>query len=98
MTTRRVKFLTSIAGPRFAYNEGFVYEMPADAAVRWVRRGLAQWADRTGGETADTGPAEVAALRIGRPKPRKLGGGWYELPGGEKVRGRQALERALAAG
>ena len=98
MTTRRVKFLTSIAGPRFAYNEGFTYEMPAEAAARWVRRGLAGYADRAVGETADTGPAEVAAVRIGRPKPRKLGGGWFELEGGVKVHGRRALERALAAG
>lgn len=39
-------------------------------------------------ETATRRPAETTALR-------HVGGGWYELPGGARVRGRAAAEERL---
>lgn len=42
-------------------------------------------------ETASRRPAETAAIR-------PVGGGWYELPDGRRVRGRAAAERALGGG
>lgn len=38
---------------------------------------------------------EAAQVAAGSLKP--LGGGWYELPNGERIRGREDAEAALAA-
>ena len=46
-------------------------------------------------ETASVEPVEKA---ITESEPKHVGGGYYELPNGEKVKGKQAAEEALKAG
>lgn len=60
---------------------------------RMVARGLVVSVDRqTTPETATRQPAENAARRTAEPK--HTGGGWYLLPSGEKVQGKNAaIER-----
>lgn len=61
------------------YEEGEVYDLPVSSAERWLRRKVCQLVeiDGEGNETVIDGPKE-------------LGGGWYLLPTGEKVRGKEA--------
>lgn len=44
-------------------------------------------------ETATIEPPEKAVMP--GLKPKHIGGGWYELPNGEKVRGKEEAEEAM---
>lgn len=44
-------------------------------------------------ETASVKPPEQAVMP--KAEPKHLGGGYYELPNGEKVRGKKAAEEAM---
>jgi outer membrane protein TolC len=61
------------------YEDGEVYDLPLSSAERWLRRKACQLVevDADGNTTA----IDVA---------KELGGGWYLLPSGEKVRGKEA--------
>ena len=44
-------------------------------------------------ETASVKPVETATMPD--PEPKHVGGGYYELPNGERVKGKEAAEEAL---
>lgn len=68
---------------------GDVLEMTQARGDRLVaRRLLVPLAPAATVETATPAPVETAALR-------HVGGGWYELPDGARVRGRAAAERRM---
>lgn len=90
----KIRMLTLSAGPEGVRAPGQVYDVPADEGQRLIAAGAALAVD---------GPREVAS-RAGSPEHatlpaglKALRGGWYELPNGEKVHGREAAEEALAA-
>lgn len=48
-------------------------------------------------ETATRTPHENAARRTAT-EPKHVGGGWYELPGGEKVQGKESAYKRMREG
>lgn len=48
-----------------------------------------------GTETAKTKPAEETATAREALEPKHVGGGWYQLPGGERVKGRAEARRRM---
>jgi hypothetical protein len=81
---------TLSAGPAGVRKEGEIVDVPDDEGQELVRGGYAV-------EYAALAPAENAVLRAGRPALEALGGGYYLLPNGEKVKGKRAAEDALAS-
>lgn len=68
---------------------GTFVTLATPAGNRMVARGLVQAVERsTPVETATRQPTENAA-------PRHTGGGWYELPNGEKVQGKEAALKRM---
>lgn len=67
---------------------GEVLDMAQDRGVRLTRRRLVRPVRERTIETATRHPAEHAAERVAAP--RHIGGGWYELPSGERVQGQAA--------
>lgn len=73
----QIRFTQAVAGARYSYRKGKVYEMPAVVAEKWLARRLAVPADPAGGvdsgvETATMDAGERATLPVGR---RRRGGG-----------------------
>lgn len=66
---------------------GDVVELPARQGMRLAKRGLVVPVRQQTVERAVRTPPETAT-------PRHVGGGWYELPSGERVQGRaEAMKR-----
>ena len=88
----KAKMLTSVAGKGFAYSRGQVVH--ADEHVkRLIRAGHAKPLKQEI-ETATKKPEEKAV----EIEPKHIGGGWYELPGGERIQGKDAAVEALNGG
>ena len=84
----KVRMRTSIAGRTFSYSSGSVVDLPETQAQRWISAGIAEPVRATR-ETATQTYETTAAV-----EPKHVGGGWYELPSGETVRGREeAMKR-----
>jgi hypothetical protein len=61
------------------FEKGVIYDLPRASAERWLRRRACEVVniDDDGNEvTADV--------------PKHIGGGWYLMPNGEKVKGKEA--------
>lgn len=73
--------------------KGDIVEVSKERGDRLVARRLVVPVDRQQPvETAAQKPTETTAARV--TEPTHIGGGWYELPNGERVQGREtALER-----
>ena len=77
--------ITETHGP---YRKGMIHEPKDENLSVWRGR---DWAVPYRGEekqTATKEPAETTNIK-------HVGGGWYELPNGERVRGKAAAEAAL---
>jgi len=82
----RVRMLTSMAGATISRKKGDIYDLPEDKAQRLIDAGFAEPVQGAAQrETAAVKPDEV----------RHLGGGWYELPNGQRVQGRAEAERVM---
>ena len=46
-------------------------------------------------ETARAKPAEETATARDAPQPKHIGGGWYQLPDGERVKGKEEARRRM---
>jgi len=104
----KVKVLTGIASPDWAYAPGDIAEIDPDEAQRWIKAGIAaplegkietatvkppEKAVREPVETATKEPPETAdALPEQKESewPKHVGGGYYELSNGKKVRGKES--------
>ena len=85
----KAKMLTSVAGKGFAYSRGQVVH--ADEHVkRLIRAGHAKPLKQEI-ETATKKPEEKAV----KVELKHIGGGWYELPDGSRVQGREAAFEAI---
>lgn len=85
----KVRMLTGIAAHDYAYSPGAEVDVPDAEARRWISAGIAEPV-RGARETA-TQPRYETATTV---EPKHTGGGWYELPNGETVRGRdEAMKR-----
>ena len=82
----RIKMLSASAGANVSRRKGEIYDVEDAKAKRMIDAGVAEEAPAQKRETADFKPAEL----------RHLGGGWYELPNGEKVQGREEAQRRMA--
>lgn len=72
---------------------GTLVTLSAPVGERMTRRGLVAPVERQAQpETATRVPAENAARRTA---PVHTGGGWYELPNGERVRGKDAAYQRM---
>lgn len=76
---------------------GEVREYPYHIAVDLIARGHAERLDGET-ETAALASPENAAIRTTAPPFKHVGGGWYELRSGRRVRGRKAAEQAANQG
>lgn len=85
----KIKMLQGLAGPEFVYNPGDVVEMEKKQATRLCKAGIAKPIEGEEIETATKPQGETAAKW-----PKHVGGGWYQLSNGEKIRGE---EEAIAA-
>lgn len=77
------------------YQAGEVDDLPASLYETAVREG---WAEPEGkAKPAPENRARAAPSNRARDAPaiKSVGGGWYELPSGERVRGREAAEARL---
>ncbi len=93
----KIKILTSLAGINFSYSVGQIAEVDDKTAIHWVKAGLAEPVDAKQFENAVIEPPENAALKAAKDKyPKHIGGGWYELPNGEKVKGKDEALEAMA--
>jgi hypothetical protein len=90
--SKLVKMLTSMAGAFESYSPGDLVLVSDEAAVAWAEAGIAELhveASQKVKELEETGD-------IGE-ELKHLGGGVYELPNGEKVRGKANAQEALDA-
>ena len=73
---------------------GEIINVSQDRGARMVSRGLvAPLARQSTPETASVAPTETAAERT--DTPRHVGGGYYELPNGERVHGRETAMKRM---
>lgn len=77
--------LTSIAGHYFSYSPGEVVELDTQKAKKWIEAGIAS------PQKATRPPGEVAV----KPSPKHVGGGYFELPDGRRVKGKEAAIEAM---
>lgn len=73
---------------------GDEFELSANRGQRLTNRGLVAPVRRQRVERAVRTPPEKA---VEHPQAalKHVGGGWYELPSGDRVQGREAAEKAL---
>lgn len=81
----RVRTKTLAAGPGGVHRPGDIREVADDEGKRLVDGGFA--------ETAAVAAPENAAMRTKAP-PRHIGGGYFELADGSRVRGKAAALEA----
>lgn len=68
------------------FHEGQVYDLPNASANHFIKRGVAK-------KISDDELAEIDSPDDGADPdewPKHTGGGWYELPDGSRIRGKQA--------
>lgn len=83
-----------IRGTGARIEPGTIVTLSRRAGDDMVARRLVVPIDRAASpETATRTPQERAVTR--EATPRHVGGGWYELPGGERVRGREAAMQRM---
>lgn len=75
----KIKLLVSIASASWSYSPGQIAEIDDEEAKRLINAGLAKKLD-------DTKPEGY---------PKHLGGGYYELPNGKRVRGKEKAIKAM---
>lgn len=80
-----------MAGDKVSRGKGEIYDMEETKAKRLIQKGFAEPVR----EQRETATAQPYATR---EYPRHTGGGWYELPNGEKVQGKEEAERRMKAG
>jgi hypothetical protein len=84
---RDIKFTRSFAGSRIIRRGDLWRNVPEPEASQWIAAGHAvEMAEAVAPRTA-----EVAALI-------HAGAGWYILPDGQRIRGKEAAEAALKGG
>ena len=86
----KAKILTSVAGKNFAYSRGQIVDAEADRITGLVKAGHAKLINKLI-ETATKEPEEKAV----EIEPKHIGGGWYELPDGSRIQGRDAAIEAM---
>ncbi len=70
------------------FEAGKVYDLPVTSADRWIQRGIAVLVDDGASEESEEPGAESGEIT-------HVGGGYYELPDGRRVRGKDAALAAL---
>ena len=89
----RIRVLTPVAGDP-SWSAGDVVEVDEATAEAWCDGVRAErLAESNGGWLS---PEEIRAREGLGPQLQPLAGGWYELPGGERIRGKRAAEARLA--
>lgn len=84
----KVKLNKRMAGPDGNFPPGFVMEVNADIGQQLVDQGVAEWV-----APVRQKPVE-RAVKQPEYSIKHVGAGWYELPNGERVRGKAAAEQA----
>lgn len=91
----RIQMLKLDAGPDAVRRPGEIHEVTKDEGDRLIADGAALAAPAR--ETAAVAAPENTAANAVRPAFRPVGGGWYELADGRRVRGKKAAEKAAGA-
>lgn len=85
----RIRLHNDTTGPMGHALAGSVVDYPIDVALHYLAHGQADAIDPVPARTAQApAPVERAVM----PAPERLGGGWYLLPDGSKVRKSQLPE------
>jgi len=90
----KVKLLKRMAGPGGNYNPGSVIEIDAGIGQQLVDQKAAEWIAPVRQKPIERAVVEPVEKAV-KPEVKHVGAGWYELPNGERVRGKEAAERAL---
>ncbi len=90
----KVTLTQHLVGPNADHKPGSVLDLDKPTALRYCEKGIAvPWRAEDTEYALGDEPAERAVTRTG--KPVHIGGGWYQLPGGAKVKGKEAAEEAM---
>lgn len=86
--------LTAISGKSGSRKRGDIVELDYNKAKKLIDRG---YAVAVGENKAKT--REKATIAPGETRePKHVGGGWYELPNGERVKGKDEADRRMKEG
>jgi hypothetical protein len=88
----KIKLIKRMAGPEGNHAPGFVMEVDADIGQQLVDQKAAEWIAPVRQPVIERAVKQPEFVKA---EIKHVGAGWYELPNGERVRGKKAAEQAV---
>ena len=86
----KIRMKKNAANPAGNLTAGGVYEVDKHRADQYVKAGHAEYI-----ENAMKAKSRGSREEIPKEMPKHVGGGWYELPNGERVKGKEEAHKAM---
>lgn len=87
-----VKMLRKRSTPRRTYSAEETVDLPKGLAEAWISMGIAEAPKKEVSHETES-PRDASMARA--QEIRHVGAGWYELPNGKKIRGKEKAKEAV---
>ena len=85
----KIRMRQTAANPAGNLDAGKVYDLQKERAKQYVKHGYAEYIENA------MKPKSKNEKEIPKKMPKHVGGGWYELPNGERVQGKEEAINAM---